>query len=77
MFERRVYFAKLRGLVLQLVHDEASVRRGNHSHGVHLHLRAREVEGENNTKSHIFNDLLTRDYNACSSSHKPLTTSAQ
>lgn len=38
MFERRVYSAKLRGLVLQLVHYQASLRCSNHCHGVHLHI---------------------------------------
>lgn len=37
MFERRVYSAELRGLVLQLVHNKASLSRGDHRHGVHLH----------------------------------------
>lgn len=47
MFERRVYSAKLRGLVLQLVNYQTSLSSGNHRHGVYLHITVGEVK---NTK---------------------------
>lgn len=46
MFERRVYPAKLRRLVLQLVHYQASLSCGNHGHGIYLHMTVREVKKE-------------------------------
>lgn len=41
VFERRIYSAKLRRLVLQLIHDEAPLSCGDHGHGVLLNIRAR------------------------------------
>lgn len=43
MFERRVYSAKLGGLVLQLVHYKAPLSCGNHRHRVYLHIKVGAV----------------------------------
>ncbi len=47
MLKRRVYSAKLRRLVLQLVNYQASLSCGNHCHGVDLHVTLREVKSKN------------------------------
>ena len=56
MFEGRVYSAKFRGLVLQLVHYQSPLGCGNHCHRVDLHIKVRKLR----EKKKVFNNPISK-----------------